>query len=254
MNIDDGLATIDLSREFEAGGGSLSMFGRLAQLVYTVTQFPTVDEVALMLDGQRVDGFWSSRGNWIILAEDRFAAPVGAVRGSRTAVSVSCTRCVEMISVGGVSATLWLALAPPRSMRSRCLPECHRDQRQEFCAAQASHPLPRRDELGTGGGACLAVKGLRPARIFFRYALRNAILPQTTALALTLGHVVSGAILVEVVFSYPGVGTLLFQSVRTFDYPVIYGITFMIIVSIGLVTLILDFLLPFLDPRIKYQR
>lgn len=97
-------------------------------------------------------------------------------------------------------------------------------------------------------------KGLKPRRIFLRYALRNAILPQTTALALALGHVASGAVLVEVVFGYPGVGSLLFQAIRGFDYTVIYGITFMVIVSIGLATLILDLLLPVLDPRITYRR
>jgi peptide/nickel transport system permease protein len=97
-------------------------------------------------------------------------------------------------------------------------------------------------------------KGLRPRRIFYRYALRNAMLPQVTALALALGHVVSGAVLVEIVFGYPGIGTLLFQAVRSFDYTVIYGISFLIIVAIGLATLVLDLLLPLLDPRIKYSR
>ncbi len=97
-------------------------------------------------------------------------------------------------------------------------------------------------------------KGLKPRRIFLRYALRNAILPQTTALALSLGQVASGAVLVEVVFGYPGVGSLLFQSIRTFDYTVIYGLTFLVIVAIGVATLILDLLLPTLDPRITYRR
>jgi germination protein M len=55
--IDDGVATVDLSREFESGGGSLSMFARLAQVVYTVSQWPTVDEVAFELDGQPVTVF-----------------------------------------------------------------------------------------------------------------------------------------------------------------------------------------------------
>lgn len=55
--IDDGLATVDLSREFESGGGSFSMFARLAQVVYTVTQFPTVDEVRFKLDGRPVTVF-----------------------------------------------------------------------------------------------------------------------------------------------------------------------------------------------------
>ena len=97
-------------------------------------------------------------------------------------------------------------------------------------------------------------KGLRDRRIFLRYALRNAILPQTTALALSLGHVVSGSTLVEVVFGYPGVGSLLFQSIRQFDYTVIYGIVFLVIVSIGLTTFLLDLLLPRIDPRINYQQ
>ena len=57
VNISDGLATVDLSREFESGGGSFSMFSRLAQVTYTVTQFPTVDEVDFHLDGQPVRVF-----------------------------------------------------------------------------------------------------------------------------------------------------------------------------------------------------
>src|SRR5262249_18027882 len=95
-------------------------------------------------------------------------------------------------------------------------------------------------------------KGLNPGRVFMRYGVRNAILPQITSLALSMGRVVSGAILVEIVFSYPGVGNLLYQSIRSFDYFVIYGVAFMVIVAIGLATLILDLLLPILDPRISY--
>jgi peptide/nickel transport system permease protein len=97
-------------------------------------------------------------------------------------------------------------------------------------------------------------KGLNPDRVFMRYGLRNAILPQITALALSMGRVVSGAILVEIVFSYPGVGNLLYQAIRSFDYFVIYGVAFMVIVAIGLATLILDVLLPILDPRINYAQ
>ncbi len=95
-------------------------------------------------------------------------------------------------------------------------------------------------------------KGLNPGRVFLRYGVRNAILPQITSLALAMGRVVSGAILVEIVFSYPGVGNLLYEAIRRFDYFVIYGVAFMVIVAIGLATLILDLLLPVLDPRISY--
>jgi germination protein M len=70
LDIADGLATVDLSREFESGGGSASMFGRLAQVVYTLTQFPTVEEVAFRLDGEPVTTF---SGEGIVLdgASDR---------------------------------------------------------------------------------------------------------------------------------------------------------------------------------------
>jgi peptide/nickel transport system permease protein len=97
-------------------------------------------------------------------------------------------------------------------------------------------------------------KGLKGKTIFLRYAIRNALLPQLTALALALGNIVSGAVLVEVIFQYPGVGTLLYQSIRNSDYFVIQGIVFMIIVSIGLATLVLDLIYPRLDPRISYAR
>jgi peptide/nickel transport system permease protein len=95
-------------------------------------------------------------------------------------------------------------------------------------------------------------KGLQSHRVFYKYGVRNAMLPQMTALALSMGRVVSGALLVEVVFAYPGVGNLLYQAVRTFDYFVIYGVVFIVIVAIGLATLILDLMLPMLDPRINY--
>ncbi|HRW06451.1 MAG TPA: ABC transporter permease [Caldilineaceae bacterium] len=96
-------------------------------------------------------------------------------------------------------------------------------------------------------------KGLKDREIFYRYALRNALLPQTTSLALSLGYIVSGAVLVEVVFGYPGVGTVLYQAIRLFDYFVIYGIVMILILAIGLATLLIDLLYPLLDPRITYQ-
>jgi len=97
-------------------------------------------------------------------------------------------------------------------------------------------------------------KGLKGNRIFFRYALRNVLLPQTTSLAITLGQVISGAILVEVVFGYPGLGTLLLKAVSGFDYNLINGIVFIIIIIIAVATLLVDLLYPLLDPRITYQK
>jgi peptide/nickel transport system permease protein len=93
-------------------------------------------------------------------------------------------------------------------------------------------------------------KGLKDGTIFLRYGIRNAMLPQATALALTLGQLISGAVLVEIVFGYPGVGTLLFEGIKGADYFLVQGIAFIVIVAIGLATLILDLIYPLLDPRI----
>ena len=97
-------------------------------------------------------------------------------------------------------------------------------------------------------------KGLRSRTVFFRYAGRNALLPQVTALGITIGHILSGALLVEVVFSYPGIGNVLYHSIRSYDYFVIQGIVFSVIVSITLATLILDLIYPRIDPRITYAK
>ena len=97
-------------------------------------------------------------------------------------------------------------------------------------------------------------KGLRSATIFVRYCSRNAILPQTTGLALALGQILSGAVLVEVIFGYPGIGALLFQAIKENDFFLIQGIVFAVIVALGFATFVLDVVYPWLDPRITYRR
>ncbi|MCU0519530.1 MAG: ABC transporter permease [Anaerolineae bacterium] len=96
-------------------------------------------------------------------------------------------------------------------------------------------------------------KGLKGPRLFFRYALRNTLLPQITALAMQLGLIVSGATLVETMFSYPGIGNRLGGAIRALDYPVIYGIVFFMVVGIAVATLLVDLMYPLLDPRISYS-
>ena len=97
-------------------------------------------------------------------------------------------------------------------------------------------------------------KGLRAGRSSSTTPIRNAMLPQVTALALVLGQILSGAVLVEVIFGYPGIGTVLFQAIRGSDFFLVQGIVFVVIISIGIATLILDLVYPLLDPRITYQR
>jgi peptide/nickel transport system permease protein len=95
-------------------------------------------------------------------------------------------------------------------------------------------------------------KGLKPGRLFYRYGMRNAILPQVTTLALFFGQIVTGAVLVEIVFSYPGLGSLLLDSIKLFDFPTIYGIVFILTLTVALSMLIVDLLYPIIDPRVRF--
>jgi len=97
-------------------------------------------------------------------------------------------------------------------------------------------------------------KGLRPWRIFWRYGIRNAILPQVTALGISLGSLAGGFVIVELIFTYPGMGYLLYRAILNSDYTLIQGIVFYVIVGVSLAVLILDLIYPLIDPRITYQR
>jgi peptide/nickel transport system permease protein len=97
-------------------------------------------------------------------------------------------------------------------------------------------------------------KGLRSRRVFLHYAMRNAMLPQFTGLAITFGHIVSGAVLVEVIFSYPGMGWILWNAIKNTDYFLIQGIVFVLVLSVALATLLVDLSYPLIDPRIAYGR
>ncbi|MGH2531259.1 MAG: ABC transporter permease [Thermomicrobiales bacterium] len=94
-------------------------------------------------------------------------------------------------------------------------------------------------------------KGLPRRRIFWAYAVRNALLPQTTGLALGLGHIVGGALITEVIFAYPGLGYLIYNSIKGSDYPVIQGSILLLIVSVAVANFILDLANPLIDPRIR---
>lgn len=94
-------------------------------------------------------------------------------------------------------------------------------------------------------------KGLHPQRIFVWYGMRNALLAQITALALSMGSVVSGAVLVEVIFNFPGLGSLLYVAIRGQDYFVIQGVVLMLIVTLAVLLFLVDLIYPLLDPRIK---
>jgi len=94
-------------------------------------------------------------------------------------------------------------------------------------------------------------KGLRGSTVLWKYAFRNAMLPQITGLTIALGHITSGALVVEIIFSYPGTGWLLYQSILQLDYPVIQGIVIIITITVATANLVVDLLYPLFDPRIR---
>ncbi|MGO9645626.1 MAG: ABC transporter permease [Candidatus Bathyarchaeia archaeon] len=96
-------------------------------------------------------------------------------------------------------------------------------------------------------------KGLSTNQIVFRHIAKNALLPMITMIALNLGYVVSGAILVEIVFSYPGVGYLVYQAVTNHDYPLIQGTFFILALAVISANFFADVLLAVVDPRIRYR-
>ena len=94
--------------------------------------------------------------------------------------------------------------------------------------------------------------GISESRILGKYVIRNAILPQITGLALNFGNIFGGALITEMVFSYPGIGTLLYNAIVNGDYNLIMGITINSIVGLTTAILILDLLYPLFDPRIRH--
>ncbi len=96
-------------------------------------------------------------------------------------------------------------------------------------------------------------KGLRPRYILYRYMIRNAILPQITAFALKIGLLVAGQVLVERIFAYNGMGKLLYDAILDQDFPVIQGVSFVIILMTAVSVFLVDLVYPFVDPRIRHD-
>jgi peptide/nickel transport system permease protein len=94
-------------------------------------------------------------------------------------------------------------------------------------------------------------KGLRNRRVVFTYAARNALLPQLQGFGLALGFVVSGALIMEIVFSYPGIGLLLLSAVSSDDFPLMQAIFLVITFTVLIANLIVDLVLVAFDPRVR---
>ncbi len=105
--------------------------------------------------------------------------------------------------------------------------------------------------LGEQYIATARAKGMAERRVLFRHAIRNALLPVATVFMLNLGFIVSGATVIETVFSYPGVGRLLYEAVLNRDYPVLQATFFIITISVIAANVVADLLYPLIDPRVR---
>jgi peptide/nickel transport system permease protein len=97
-------------------------------------------------------------------------------------------------------------------------------------------------------------KGLQPRRIMLGYAARNAVLPSVAGFAITLGFIVSGSLVMEIVFSYPGMGYLMLQAVNNNDYPLMQAVFLVITFAVLIANFLVDLLYGFIDPRTRQAR
>jgi peptide/nickel transport system permease protein len=99
--------------------------------------------------------------------------------------------------------------------------------------------------------ATARAKGLRDGRILRAHAFPNAMLPMVTIIAINLGYVVAGAITAEIVFSWPGLGTLTVDALQSRDYPVLQGVFLLVSVAVVIANFVADLVYAFLDPRVR---
>ena len=96
-------------------------------------------------------------------------------------------------------------------------------------------------------------RGVKKTKVMLRYVARTAILPQITTLGLQLGGVFGGSLITEMLFGYPGIGTLIYKSILGSDYNTLMGAVSISILAVATTTLAMDLIYPFIDPRIRYK-
>jgi len=105
-------------------------------------------------------------------------------------------------------------------------------------------------ELGTDYIKYAKWLGIKESRVLI-YLFRNAMLPQLTGLALSLGTMIGGALITEMIFSYPGLGMAMLSAIQNNDYPMIQGVTLIITTCVLIANFTVDIMIGFLDPRVK---
>jgi ABC-type dipeptide/oligopeptide/nickel transport system permease component len=96
-------------------------------------------------------------------------------------------------------------------------------------------------------------KGMAERVVIYKHALKNALLPVTTALANRLGDLLGGSMITETVFAYPGLGMLMITAIKDTDYPVVQGVLIFTTLTYVVIFLIADIVNAYIDPRVQYE-
>jgi peptide/nickel transport system permease protein len=146
----------------------------------------------------------------------------------------------DMTSVAGILDVAWHLFLPCLTLTLAYI--------AEYALVMRSSLL---DELGEDYLVTARAKGLRDALVLRRHAVPNALLPTTTLIFLNLGFIVSGAITIETVYSWPGLGLLSYEALRTPDYPLLQGVFLVFSAAVIFANVIADLLYAYLDPRVR---
>lgn len=202
------------------------------------------------------------------------AIPVGIISATRrNSLADYASLTAAMIGVSMPSYWLGLLLLLQFGLRWRILPIWGIGHMRDGLWDFISHLILPSVTLGTSLAALLTrltrasilevlsedyvrtarAKGLRERIVLYKHALRNAIIPVITTAGLQLGYLLGGAVIVESIFSWPGLGRLTIQAIQKRDLPVIQAATLIFAVAFVIVTLLVDMLYVFIDPRIRYD-
>lgn len=100
----------------------------------------------------------------------------------------------------------------------------------------------------------LRATGMKESRIFNKYVFKNAILPTITVFGITLAYMITGVAIIEIVFSWPGMGSFMLNAISRRDYPLLMGIYLILSISVAVTMIVIDVLYAFIDPRIRYSK
>ncbi|MER2057583.1 MAG: ABC transporter permease, partial [Niallia sp.] len=99
----------------------------------------------------------------------------------------------------------------------------------------------------------LRATGMKESKIFRKYVFKNSVLPTITVFGITLAYIITGVAIIEIVFSWPGMGSFMLNAISRRDYPLLMGIYLILSISVAATMIIIDVLYAFIDPRIRYE-